>query len=152
MGSPIRGHDIQQMRHIHPDEVAILHMVPTQYIQGDLRSLRLDLTALGQMASPAQSLWHLAQVAQALDRVFGVPSCPALAEQALVGLATEVFTARDNMLAPFVHTKESALFQQAFFARFGCKTDVRTPSMPQIVASVASEPNRTYGGGAQAQG
>ena len=143
----VRGRDIQNMRHIHPDEVAILHLVPTVHIQGERRSLRLDLTALGQMASPAQSIWHLAQVVQALDKVFGVQSIQNMAEQALVGLATEVFAARDLMLAPFVHTKESALFQQAFYDKFGRQSAAISPPVPHIVASVASDPKVTHGGG-----
>ena len=143
----VRGRDIQNMRHIHPDEVAILHLVPTVHIQGEHRSLRLDLTALGQMASPAQSIWHLAQVVQALDKVFGVQSIQNMAEQALVGLATEVFAARDLMLAPFVHTKESALFQQAFYDKFGRQSAAISPPVPHIVASVASDPKVTHGGG-----
>ena len=53
----VRGHDLPNMRHIHPEEVAILHMVPTDHLQhAGPRRLRLDLTALGQMASPAQAL------------------------------------------------------------------------------------------------
>ena len=36
------------------------------------RDLRLDLTALGQMASPAQALWHIAQVVQAFGHTIGI--------------------------------------------------------------------------------
>ena len=120
----VRGCSIQNMRHVHPDEVAILHMVPPEVLQADHRSLRLDLTALGQMASPAQ----------AFERVFGVPPKRELAE----------FAARDAMLAPFVHTKESSLFQQAIHVRFGSQYKHVEPAQPQFVASVASHVAPTF--------
>ena len=116
----VRGQEIANMRHIHPDEVAVLHMVPTKRIQQEKgRNLRLDLTALGQMASPAQALWRVAQVMQAFGNAFGAPTHHALAEQGLLRLAVETFAARDEMLHPFAHTKESALFQAAIHAKFG---------------------------------
>ena len=116
----VRGHEIQNMRHVHPDEVAILHMVPTRHLhQGSSRHLRLDLTALGQMASPAQALWHVAQVIQAFGQTFGAPTHPKLAEQGLLQLAIETFAARDELLKPFAHSKESRLFQSAVLAKLG---------------------------------
>ena len=71
------------------------------------------------MASPAQALWHVAQVIQAFGNAFGAPTHHALAEQGLLRLAVETFAARDEMLHPFTHTKESALFQAAIHAKFG---------------------------------
>ena len=116
------------MRHIHPDEVAVLHLVPTQHLhQADGRNLCLDLTALGQMASPAQALWHVAQVIQAFGNAFGAPTHHALAEQGLLRLAVETFAARDVMLHPFTHSKESALFQAAIYAKFGVAYEAQTP-------------------------
>ena len=97
----IRGSETPNMRHIHPDEVAILHMVPIDHIQSDLpRDLRLDLTALGQMASPAQALWHVAQVIQALHNTLGTAIDQKLAEQGLMHLAIETFASRDRMPIP----------------------------------------------------
>lgn len=55
----------------------------------------------------------------------------------------EVFAARDAMLAPFTHTKESALFQQAVYAKFGRSYEATPQAKPHIVASVASDPSRS---------
>ena len=96
------------------------------------------------MASPAQAVWRLAQVAQAFERVFCVPPKSELAEQALLELAIETFAARDAMLAPFVHTKESSLFQQAIHVRFGSQYRHIEPAQPQFVASVASHVAPTF--------
>ena len=72
------------------------------------------------MASPAQALWHVAQVIQAFGNAFGAPTHHALAEQGLLRLAVESFAARDKILQqPFTHSRESALFQEAIFAKFG---------------------------------
>lgn len=67
------------------------------------------------MASPAQAPWHVAQEAEALGKVFGMVFPKPLAEQGLLNLAQATFTARGDMLRPFAHSKESALFQAAIY-------------------------------------
>ena len=135
----IQGHVIPNMRHIHPDEVAILHMVPTKHLDNkETRQLRLELTALGQMASPAQAVWHVAQVVQALRQTFGLPIHTSLPEEGLKKLVLATFEARDQMLQPFEHTRESVLFQQAVLAKFGLSFDPPLGPRQVIVASVAS--------------
>ena len=120
----VRGQDIANMRHVHPDEVAVLHLVPTDHLEHpDTRRLRLDLTALGQMASPAQALWHVSQVVQALRHAFGEDVPQSLPEQSLLQLSIATFEARDMMLQPFAHTRESMLFQTAVLAKFGVRYD-----------------------------
>ena len=126
----VRRQDVANMRHIHPDEVAVLHLVPTRHLQAEDRHLRLDLTALGQMASPAHALWHVAQVIQAFGNAFGAPTHHALAEQGLLRLAVETFAARDDMLQPFTHSRESALFQTAILAKFGVQYEAQIPQTP----------------------
>eukprot|EP00435_Cladocopium_sp_Y103_P021173 s136_g5.t1 len=50
-------------RHMHPIEVAILCGLPPSYLQTSEHSdLRLDLSGIGQCASPLQSLWVFANV------------------------------------------------------------------------------------------
>ena len=142
----VRRQDIANMRHVHPDEVAILHMVPTRYIhQGDTSHLRLDLTALGQMASPAHALWHVAQVIQALGTAFGLPVHPMLAEQGLLQLGIETFAARDEMLKPFTHTRGSSLFQTAYHAKFGSQHIL--PTDDDLFPAEAGLDNRHQGEG-----
>ena len=136
----VKGQDMPSMRHVHPDEVALLNMVPTDHLRsGAKRDLRLDLTALGQMASPAQALWRMAQIVQAIEQAYGAPPDPKFAEKGMLQLATEVFAARDDMLRPFAHTKESKLFQEAVYARFGATYEATIMTGPQVLASAASE-------------
>ena len=128
----VRGQDIANMRHVHPDEVAVLHLVPTDHLEHpDTRRLRLDLTAVGQMASPAQALWHVSQVAQSLGHAFGSHVPQSLPEQGLLQLSLATFEARDMMLHPFTHTRESLLFQTAVLDKFG----VRYSCPPQQAVS-----------------
>ena len=91
------------------------------------------------MASPAQAVWRVAQVVQALRQTFGSIDQTSLPEEGLKQLVIATFAARDQMLQPFEHTRDSSLFQQAVFAKLGMNY-VRPPGpRSMIVASVASE-------------
>lgn len=135
-----QGQTLPAMRHIHPDEVAILHLVPTKHLDNQVpRNMRFELTALGQMASPAQAVWHVAQAVQALRSTFGEIGHASLPEEGLKLLVLATFEARDQMLKPFEHTRESLLFQQAVLAKFGLTYESAPSPRPVIIASVASE-------------
>ena len=73
------------------------------------------------MASPAQALWHVSQVVQSLGHAFGSHVPPSLPEQGLLQLSLATFEARDMMLHPFAHTRESLLFQTAVLDKFGVR-------------------------------
>ena len=51
------------MRHLHPQEVALLNGLPPEFITPtEAFPLRLELSAVGQMGSPLQSCWVLANI------------------------------------------------------------------------------------------
>ena len=54
---------IQALRHLHPSEVAIANCLPGNYV-GSSGQLKLELAGVGQMASPLQGLWMMAQVSK----------------------------------------------------------------------------------------
>ena len=58
------GNDlVQDLRHLHPQEVALLNALkPSVVSPSDAFHARLELSGVGQLASPIQSLWILAQV------------------------------------------------------------------------------------------
>lgn len=56
-----------KLRHLHPQEVSLLSGLPPLHVApGPGSSLRLDLSGVGQMASPLQSTWVMSHAAQAL--------------------------------------------------------------------------------------
>ena len=69
--------NVPDVRHLHPQEVAILNALIPSYVtpSGDFH-LRLELSAVGQMASPIQSLWVLAQVHTHAHQVGLFPKVP----------------------------------------------------------------------------
>ena len=66
-------------RHVHPCELALMNAMPPPHawLQADRPSLRLSLCAIGQLASPLQSLWIGANVMQRIHSLLDFPAvCP----------------------------------------------------------------------------
>ena len=76
------GNEVPGYRHVHPCEVSALNGFDPLIDLGD--NVRLALSALGQMASPLQSIWIFSQVAEHLEglRYDGRPLQPIFNLQA----------------------------------------------------------------------
>lgn len=106
------GNDtIQALRHLHPSEVAIANCLPGDYV-GTSNELKLELAGVGQMASPLQGLWMLAQVFQHLGKKFDTPKIDPIA--CMKALAFEVFATRDLLMPPSGPTSYMKLFEDAW--------------------------------------
>lgn len=62
-------------RHLHPMELAILNglLPPSSWDPADAQNLRLKLCAIGQLASPIQSVWVGSCIVQQLQAYFDLP-------------------------------------------------------------------------------
>ena len=76
----VGGHQVPGARHLHPQEVAMLNGLFPTFVQPSKHHLRLELSGVGQMASPIQSLWVLAQIQTHAHEVGLFPQVPEPAE------------------------------------------------------------------------
>ena len=65
----VNGQDQPRLRHLLAQEVALMNGLPPSYVAPNKHShLRLDLAATGQLASPLQSGWLLANIYHQLEQ------------------------------------------------------------------------------------
>ena len=96
----IEGVKWPRYRHPHPAEVAILSgMMPLECTSGDQR---LDLCAVGQLASPIQSLWIFSQVHSWAINRFGLPPMLASPTQLLAKFKQELVVTCQALLTPCI--------------------------------------------------
>eukprot|EP00438_Fugacium_kawagutii_P005459 Skav215028 [mRNA] locus=scaffold966:519649:524391:- [translate_table: standard] len=130
-GTEVNGtNTYNSCRHLHPAEVALINgLCPSFVGQGDA-NLRLELAAVGQLASPFQGAWIMAQVAEAV-RTSGHQHPSPSPQEVLFQQAMMLFEERDRMLKMKVSNTFTDLFFQAW-------QDMR-PDIDEKVASPLPE-------------
>ena len=100
------------LRHLHPCEVALALGLPADHV-GTIGKLKLELAGVGQMASPLQGLWLLAQVFNKTQEIYPMKKFvdPIACMKTLV---EEVFRSRDELLPPAGSNMYMQLFEQAW--------------------------------------
>ena len=95
--SKLGQHTVNDARHLHPQEVAILNgLLPSHVTPSPDFHARLELSGVGQMASPIQSLWVLAQVQFQASQQDIFPPVPE-PEEVLACLCKQLLVERDSM-------------------------------------------------------
>ena len=125
-------------RHLHPQEVALLNALIPSYVtpSADFH-LRLELSAVGQMASPIQSLWVLAQVHSQAHKVGFFPAVPS-PEEVLANLCKKLLDERDVMWShrtEYMH--RFALALNALHPKVECTVPNALPNQGECTAPKA---------------
>ena len=111
----INGEEVSYLRHLHPQEVALMcGLVPSWVTPSASTPLRLELAAVGQMASPLQSGWVVGQLLSHLK------SCSCISgpvveppKQILWDLVQTLFQERDKLWRITTPTRYMDIFQTA---------------------------------------
>ena len=111
----INGEEVSYLRHLHPQEVALMcGLVPSWVTPSASTPLRLELAAVGQMASPLQSGWVVGQLLSHLK------SCSCISgpvveppKQILWDLVQALFQERDKLWRISTPTRYMDIFQTA---------------------------------------
>lgn len=100
------------MRHPHPKEVAILNALDPRYLNCDKGiSLRFLLAGVGQMASPLQGSWVMANALfQMQQNGFPIDAPPP--RHVLANMCRELFKARIEVWPHFSCNKSTVLFER----------------------------------------
>ena len=103
------------MRHLHPHEVALYNgMDPKYIVLSDIGSARFELSGVGQMASPLQIAWIVANVlfeTHNLDRI-STTCNPLLVMHNMFG---QLFASRDELWRVTDKTVYMEIFESAVF-------------------------------------
>ena len=70
--SDMGGYKVQNLRHLHPGEVALANGASPLVVGNTPNSTRLELAGVGQCASPIQGLWVYANILQQIQKKFGL--------------------------------------------------------------------------------
>ena len=100
------------MRHLHPQEVALLNGLPPDFVSPQEGfPLRLELAAIGQMGSPIQSCWIMANI---LFQMFtkGLLSNADHPRQVLWNLCKHILDSRDRVWKTEVKTIYQRIFER----------------------------------------
>ena len=134
-----------RLRHMHPDEVALYNALPPNHLShSGTRHLRFELSGVGQLASPVQSLWVVSNVLNQLN--VPLPHEPVDPVDGMGNLFRSLFEARDEMLQQQIHHPQCEQFEASLASlfpkasrHFGCRVIEAPVSWNAIVARVASD-------------
>ena len=109
----MNGEEITRLRHLHPQEVSVLCGLTPDHIPGKQEvHTRLSLAGVGQLASPLQSAWVIANFFQSVgaDHLgFEVVS----PKRAILKVVEDIFRARDRIWGIVKPTKYMEIFAKA---------------------------------------
>lgn len=110
-GYATSGNDtFHTMRHLHPREVGLLNGMNPKHVSNCPEfHLRLELAAVGQMASPIQSNWVISQVLFQMSQQKLIPECKH-PRVVMVELCKSIMKSRDEVWQKDTQT----IYQQAF--------------------------------------
>ena len=109
--SKVANQVVPDVRHMDPQEVAVLNALVPSYVKPQPTfHARLILSGVGQLASPIQSLWVLAQVQAQASRVGLFPQVPAPTE-VLASLCKSLIAERNQLWSH--RTKYMQLYEDA---------------------------------------
>lgn len=94
--SDMGGYKVENLRHLHPGEVALANGASPLLVGNTPNAARLELAGVGQCASPIQGLWVYANVLQQIQERFGVEQINPI--QTLKQYGNKLFKARDEWL------------------------------------------------------
>ncbi len=127
-GTHRSGHDkFTALRHMHPSEVALSLGLPADHV-GTKNNLKLELAGVGQMASPLQGLWVLAQIFNKTQKIHPM-KCFVDPIASMKNLVEEVFRSRDELLPPAGSNMYMKLFEQAW-SDYGEDEACQLPTKP----------------------
>ena len=104
--------ELQAMRHPHPQEVAFLNGLDPAHVEPSAQvPVRLELAGVGQLASPLQGAWVLANVIAQVGQNSLHPTdlCP---RHVLAQMCRKLLVARDQRWNVNAYTKPMKLFHQ----------------------------------------
>ena len=107
-------HRFNNMRHLHAQEVALANGLLPSHIRSDAGVQRLLLAAVGQLASPLQSLWVYSNMVSTNGNGFPIQDiCPS---KLMAKYANKLFIERDQLLGitPDEHNQYMRVFQEAW--------------------------------------
>ena len=107
-----------RMRHLHPEEVALCNALPPGFLhETQPRNMRFELAGVGQLASPAQSVWVASTVVARLNELFGYQG--PTHDEAMLSLLDDLFAARDSVC--LCQAERSMSFERAVRSLFNAK-------------------------------
>ena len=116
-----------KMRHLHPKEMALFNGLHPKHVQheqvGNKPPLRLEMAGVGQMASPLQSGWIIAQTLEDTMRLLHHDHVET-PRQMLLRQCTELFHARDQLRGQRPKTGDMIGFECAIMTELGPSTDI----------------------------
>ena len=103
------------MRHLHPHEVALYNGLDPKYITvSGLGSARFELSGVGQMASPLQVGWIVANILFETNNIDHISvNCNPM--DVMLKLFSQLFASRDELWGITTKTVYMDLFEQAVF-------------------------------------
>ena len=105
-------HDLQKMRHLHPQEVAFLNgLDPAHVTPSAATPLRLELAGVGQLASPLQGAWILSNAIRTIVR-HGLHDSDINPRHVHATLCRSLLKARNTLWDCQGLTKSMKLFEQ----------------------------------------
>ena len=107
-------HRFNNMRHLHAQEVAVANGLLPSHIHSEAGVQRLLLAAVGQLASPLQSLWVYSNMVSTSGNGFPIQEiCPS---KLMAQYANKLFHERDQLLGitPDEHNQYMQVFQDAW--------------------------------------
>eukprot|EP00435_Cladocopium_sp_Y103_P038615 s1411_g10.t1 len=103
----------RRCRHLHPCEIALANGLMPSHVGNMKGKLRLEMAGVGQLASPFQGAWVLANVIKDIHL-----NCFPLSNfqepmDVMQRMAIELLSARDQLLGNPNHTPSNKIFEQA---------------------------------------
>eukprot|EP00438_Fugacium_kawagutii_P026062 Skav206840 [mRNA] locus=scaffold637:191806:196263:- [translate_table: standard] len=127
------GRSFPRIRHVHAAEIATMNGLDPRYLETDLpTNCRLDLSGVGQMASPFQSGWIMSNLLQTWDSLRIFPN-EATTNQVLIKLFGQVFAGRDHVWGFTESTKVMQGYEQALDCLLNTNTFLRSVAMPAAI-------------------
>ena len=119
----INGEEVSKLRHLHPQEVALLcGLLPSWVSPMPHTPLRLNLAGVGQLASPLQSGWIVAQVLSQVPGFMPSSGSEILPKQVLLHLMRQLFRERDDLWDIQAPTRYMEIFQTAVTSTLSTRT------------------------------
>ena len=94
--SDLGGYKVENLRHLHPGEVALANGASPFIVGNTPNALRLELAGVGQCASPIQGLWVYANFLQQIQKCLGIEEIDPV--EKLKQYGKKLFEARDQWL------------------------------------------------------
>ena len=117
-----------KMRHLHPKEIALFNGLHPKHVHHDQierkPTLRLEMAGVGQMASPLQSGWIIAQTLRDTMSMLHQDHVET-PKQTLLRQCDELFRARDDLRGQRPKTNDMLGFEQALAILLGSHGDAK---------------------------